>query len=144
MPRRILIGEIAGQVDCRISRPGYDAALDDVNDRKKISFAASRPSYGQVAAAGFITGVNTWHVFEQAFGNIPVVMFTIKRGGSQLTGEVSRYTRPYAGPAMYRDGTPYVVVVEQGRMMITMPNDWQLAEHPLPAGDAFNFFCVTS
>lgn len=109
MARRMVLGNLDnGQIDLRISRPGYDAMTANVNDRNQISFSMLRDSFSKVAASGSIYGTSNWVYFQEGFAAPPPVLF-----GSQINGtfRVGDYVRVDGNSGRYYDGSPHVAVV---------------------------------
>jgi hypothetical protein len=136
MNKRIVIGGIGGAWDARMARPGYDAEFSNVNDKRQISFAASRPSFGQVAEAGTIAAADTWVPFSQTYSGIPCVIGELRNGGATYHALIRHYLNASTDST---DATAFVLAVEQGQVLATSPTK---SFHPYQGGDFFNFFAV--
>ncbi len=142
MSRRLFAGLISpGVFDFRISRPGYDAKTDDVNDINKISFAASRQSMAELSEVGVITATETWTNFTKTYTAPPTVLLVVKRSGEFVFQITDRVVYVTGGLTYTRDGTFYVPVVETGRIMVTKPANYNVGG--ITAGDSFIFLVVS-
>jgi hypothetical protein len=139
MTKRIVIGQINGQMDCRIARPGYSADVDDVNDRKKISFAASRSANAALAEAGFITVGNTNYPLTQSYSTIPFLVNTQTIDQFTYTG----LQRRYSNASNTFDTTVGVSVVTTTNLLITAAGYGNIAGVVTrPPNESYNYFTV--
>lgn len=110
MARRLSFGrQPDGTIDFRVSRSGFDAALDDVNDVAKISFAASRGPNSQVVQAGQITAVGT----PASIGTWaePPPLIIAYNDGSQYLDNYDRYIAGQPLQPIEFIGTSFVGVI---------------------------------
>lgn len=139
MGREVYFGRVDGLFDARIARPGFDALLDDVNDRSKIAFAASWQSVGRFAEIGTVSAIATWIPFVQTYSGIPNVELALARDDYIIRG-YSDFTVNSAPPGVYNtSGTLYVAIVEQTRFMIVLPTRYLTTT---PIGDKIQYFVV--
>jgi hypothetical protein len=139
MTKRVYIGQIGGQFDCRIARPGFSADLDDVYDRKKISFSAIRGSYAKFAEGGNIGAADTDFPYSQSYSPVPLAIGTINIGGTGTMGLgiQRRYVNGVTTDTC--DGTVAVVVPSTGSIRITNAARRYQTFDP---GDLFNYFII--
>lgn len=139
MARELYFGQVAGAFDARIARPGFDALLDDVNDRTKMAFAASWQSVGRFSEIGTVTAIGTWIPFVQTYDSIPNLELALARDGYIIRGYTD-FTVSSAPPGVYNTGgSLYVAIVEQTRFMILLPTRYLSTT---PIGDAIQYFVV--
>lgn len=124
-------------MDCRIARRGYTADLDDINDRKKISFAATRPSFANVAEAGRLTGADTWLGMANSYANsTPIPIFSEVVDGKASVGRLVGYSNAATDTVW---ATSFVLVSDSDRLMATSPTK---SRQPFPSAGVFNYMCV--
>ena len=135
MARRMVIGQVGGVMDMRISRPGVDAFTGDINDRRQISFSLLRDGMARVSASGKIYSVGQWVGFPQAFASVPPLIFAQILGNSSCFEEYKRQTFK----AHWIEGNPFVGVVSNTGVMIARTAAFY---YDIPAGDGFVFMAV--
>ncbi|MCB5173637.1 hypothetical protein [Microvirga lenta] len=136
MARRVVMGNIGGVYDLRISRPGYDAMTADVNNVRQISFSAQRSATSRVASAGEISSLDTWKSFGHTFDDPPPVLALLKRGSYVITDLYQEYPRPNG----YQRGSGFTVVVQSNRLLATRPSAYGLTL----GNDKFIFYTLAS
>lgn len=143
MARRIFAGLMPdGSYDVRISRPGFDAKTADVNDPKKISFAASRIANAFVSEVVSIANLNTWVSFTKSYSDVPRPLVSILRNGETHFLPFEQGTTSFTGVGINRAGTLYVPVMRTNQMMITVPPAGSSSPVNAPAGDTFVVFLI--
>jgi hypothetical protein len=136
MARRIVMGNIGGAYDLRISRRGFDAMAADVNNDKQISFSALRASRAKVGAAGNIAGLNDWVSFGRTFDNPPPTLAAIKRGG-RVYFNLYTFINPSDGDFY---GNPFTLVVQANRCKAVNCIPW--GGFNFSAGDRYQFYTL--
>jgi len=136
MARRIVMGNIGGAYDLRISRKGYDALTADVNNDRQISFSALRAARAKVGAAGNISGLNSWVNFGRTFDYPPPTLGAIKRN-SRIFFNMYVYMTPSNGIFF---GSPFTLVVQANRCKAVNCVPW--GGFNFAAGDRYQFYTL--
>jgi hypothetical protein len=137
MARRIVMGRMAnGSFDLRISRRGYDAYTENVNDFKRISFSAVRQSRAKVASTGVVMSLGSWVNFGKTFANPPPVLAVLKRGGRMF---FNYYNNVGNGTPGFWYVTPYCFVVQENRLRVSRT---QFQWTTLPSGDGMAWYML--
>lgn len=140
MSRRLSFGrQPDGTIDFRVSRPGFDAALADVNDVAKISFAASRGPNSRVVQAGQITAVDTAASIG-TWTEPPPLIFAYNDAGAQYLDNYDRYTGGTTFQPVEFIGTSFVAVIST--TTITMRRCVAFSGGTPPAMPPVNFMVI--
>lgn len=137
MARRIVMGNIGGAYDLRISRRGFDALTADVNSNQQISFSALRAVRAKVGAAGNISGLNSWVSFGRTFDYPPPTLGAIKRNG-RIFFNMYTYIAPSSGGKFF--GSPFTLVVQETRCKAVNCIPW--GGFNFESGDRYQFYTL--
>lgn len=142
MARRLSFGrQPDGSIDLRVSRPGFDAALADVNDFGKISFAASRGANSRIVQAGQIFSLDTPTSIGSWTEEPPVIFAYKQAGGEQYLDNYDQYVGGTALQPVLYTGTSFAGIVSTTTLKIIRCAAAAGATSP-PAMPTVNFMAI--
>ncbi|TDR90283.1 hypothetical protein [Enterovirga rhinocerotis] len=140
MGRELYFGPTSVGLDARIARPGFDALLDDVNDRTKMAFAASWQSIGRIAEIGTVSSIGAWIPFLQSYSSPPNIELALRRSNYVIRGYTEITTTFDGIGGVYNvGGTLYVAHVEATQFRVLRPTRYASTGAP---GDQIQYFVV--